>query len=172
VEELYRATRDDRAQVTVYPITQLGLLQITRKRVRQNILQVVNEQCPVCKGAGVVPSKSTVVGEIEKWLKRFTASKTSLPVATNGVRNGNQVRGKTPIVQKKRIEKPPEREFALVLKVHPHVSQHLNAGAISKLSRLMVRFFVKIRLEEDEHLEHSEFRFFSVRRQRDVTDEY
>jgi hypothetical protein len=36
----------------------------------------------------------------------------------------------------------------------------------------MLRFFVKIRLEQDERLRHEEFHFFSVRRQRDITAEY
>lgn len=175
VEELYRATRADRAQVTVYPITQLGLLQMTRKRVRQNILQVVTEPCPTCSGTGVVPSVSTVVSEIERWLKRFATTTRSLqtPSAPAGKAKSAAVKPKlTPTVQAKEREASVEREFTLVLRVHPRVAQEIAGGAFSKLNRLMLRFFVKIRLEQDEHLRHEEFHFFSVRRQRDITAEY
>lgn len=175
VEELYRATRADRAQVTVYPITQLGLLQMTRKRVRQNILQVVTEPCPTCSGTGVVPSVSTVVSEIERWLKRFATTTRSLqaPSAPASKAKSAAVKPKlTPTVQAKEREASVEREFTLVLRVHPRVAQEIAGGAFSKLNRLMLRFFVKIRLEQDEHLRHEEFHFFSVRRQRDITAEY
>ena len=175
VEELYRATRADRAQVTVYPITQLGLLQMTRKRVRQNILQVVTEPCPTCSGTGVVPSVSTVVSEIERWLKRFATTTRSLqaPSAPASKAKSAALKPKpTPTVQAKEREASVEREFTLVLRVHPRVAQEIAGGAFSKLNRLMLRFFVKIRLEQDEHLRHEEFHFFSVRRQRDITAEY
>ena len=175
VEELYRATRADRAQVTVYPITQLGLLQMTRKRVRQNILQVVTEPCPTCSGTGVVPSVSTVVSEIERWLKRFATTTRSLQAPSASASKAKSVAVKpkpTPTVQAKEREASVEREFTLVLRVHPRVAQEIAGGAFSKLNRLMLRFFVKIRLEQDEHLRHEEFHFFSVRRQRDITAEY
>ncbi|MCU0427087.1 MAG: Rne/Rng family ribonuclease [Candidatus Kapabacteria bacterium] len=163
VEELYRATRADRAQVTVYPITQLGLLQMTRKRVRQNILQVVNETCPTCNGAGMVQSVSTVVSEIERWLRRFTTITRQLQTPAKTVNKPHSDRNAEP---------KNNREFTLILKVHPRVAQELAAGTFSKLHRLMLRFFVKIRLEQDEHLRHEEFQFFSVRRQRDITADF
>lgn len=178
VEELYRATRADRAQVTVYPITQLGLLQMTRKRVRQNILQVVTEPCPTCSGTGVVPSISTVVSEIERWLKRFATTTRSLqtpPVpASKTAKAGvsKNTPATKPTLQAKEREASVEREFTLILRVHPRVAQEIASGAFSKLNRLMLRFFVKIRLEQDERLRHEEFHFFSVRRQRDITAEY
>lgn len=170
VEELYRATRADRAQVTVYPITQLGLLQMTRKRVRQNILQVVNETCPTCSGAGMIQSVSTVVSEIERWLRRFATITRHIQTPA---KPGTKPHGK-PLPGQQHIPLTPKstREFTLILKVHPRVAQELAAGTLSKLHRLMLRFFVKIRLEQDEHLRHEEFRFFSVRKQRDITADY
>lgn len=172
VEELYRATRADRAQVTVYPITQLGLLQMTRKRVRQNILQVVTEPCPTCSGTGVVPSVSTVVSDIERWLKRFATTTRSLQAPSAPTKAKSAALKPKPTAQAKEREASIEREFTLVLRVHPRVAQEIAGGAFSKLNRLMLRFFVKIRLEQDEHLRHEEFHFFSVRRQRDITAEY
>ncbi|MCS6809548.1 MAG: Rne/Rng family ribonuclease [Bacteroidota bacterium] len=165
VEELYRATRADRAQVTVYPITQLGLLQMTRKRVRQNIVQIVNQPCPVCNGTGMVRSVTTVISEIERWLRRFTT-------ITRQVRESPTSRTSTKVSNIAFVRNRSEREFTLILRVHPCIAQELTAGTLSKLHRLMLRFFLKIRLEQNEHLRYEEFRFFSIRQQRDITDEY
>jgi ribonuclease G len=179
VEEIYRSTRADRAQVTVYPITQLGLLQITRKRVRQNILQVVNQTCPTCNGTGVIPSSSTIVSGIERWLKRFVMTTRTLktPEPKPLTKNNNKNKHQKPQPQTQHqttVQNVPsqEREFVLVLKVHPTVAHDLSSGAVSKIARMMFKYFVKIRVQQDEHLRHDEFRFFSPRRKRDITDEY
>lgn len=152
VEEMHREIQPDRAQVVVYPLTQLGLMQLTRKRVRQNIQQIVSQPCATCNGTGYVPSKSLIIAAIERWLKFFHhAQKTS-------------ERSKHPVQQ--------PREYKLVLRVHPTIASELRDGTMSTLARFMIKFFVKISLEHDEKIPVEHFRFFSVRRQRDITNEY
>ena len=70
-DELRKEFRKDRAKVTVLPMTEFGLVQITRQRIRQSILQSFSEPCPVCGGAGFVQSKSSIVNQIERWIRRF-----------------------------------------------------------------------------------------------------
>ncbi|MFI5252044.1 MAG: ribonuclease E/G [Bacteroidota bacterium] len=70
-DELRKEFRKDRARVTVLPMTEFGLVQITRQRNRQNILLSFSEPCPVCGGAGIVQSKSAIVSQIERWIRRF-----------------------------------------------------------------------------------------------------
>jgi ribonuclease G len=70
-DELRKEFRKDRARVTVLPMTEFGLVQITRQRNRQNILLSFSEPCPVCGGAGIVQSKSAIVNQIERWIRRF-----------------------------------------------------------------------------------------------------
>ena len=41
-EELRKEFRKDRAKITVLPMTEFGLVQITRQRIRQNILNRCN----------------------------------------------------------------------------------------------------------------------------------
>ncbi|HUN65517.1 MAG TPA: Rne/Rng family ribonuclease [Bacteroidota bacterium] len=72
-DELRKEFRRDRAKVTVLPMTELGIVQITRQRIRQNILHSFSEPCPVCGGGGLVQSKSSIVNHIERWLRRFKA---------------------------------------------------------------------------------------------------
>ncbi len=70
-DELRKEFRRDRAKVTVLPMTEIGLVQITRQRIRQNILHSFSEPCPVCGGGGLVQSKSSIVNHIERWIRRF-----------------------------------------------------------------------------------------------------
>lgn len=70
-EELKKEFRKDRAKVTVLPMTEFGLVQITRQRVRQNILHSFTEACPACGGTGLVQSKTTTLNQLERWFRRF-----------------------------------------------------------------------------------------------------
>ena len=70
-EELKKEFRRDRAKITVLPMTEFGLVQITRQRVRQNIVHSFSEPCPACGGTGLVQSKTTTVNQLERWVARF-----------------------------------------------------------------------------------------------------
>jgi len=70
-DELKKEFRKDRAKVTVLPMTDFGLIQITRQRIRENILHTMHEVCPYCLGTGLLTKKSNLLHEIEEWLKRF-----------------------------------------------------------------------------------------------------
>jgi len=72
-EELKKEFRKDRAKVTVLPMTEFGLVQITRQRIRQAILHSFTEPCPACGGTGLVQSKTTTLNQIERWIRRFKA---------------------------------------------------------------------------------------------------
>ncbi|MEK9138661.1 MAG: Rne/Rng family ribonuclease [Bacteroidota bacterium] len=72
-EELKKEFRKDRAKVTVLPMTEFGLVQITRQRIRQSILHSFTEQCPACGGTGLVQSKTTTINSLERWIRRFKA---------------------------------------------------------------------------------------------------
>ena len=77
-EEFRREFRKDRAKVTVLPMSEFGLVQITRQRVRQNIIQRVSDKCPMCSGTGRVQSKMSFMTELENWLQRYKGSNSSL----------------------------------------------------------------------------------------------
>lgn len=60
--------RRDRAKTVLYPITQLGLLQLTRQRVRQNLFEWLTEPCPTCTGLGRISNRSIVASKLDQWL--------------------------------------------------------------------------------------------------------
>ncbi|MCE5313274.1 MAG: Rne/Rng family ribonuclease [Nitrospiraceae bacterium] len=71
------AMKRDRAKNTIYNISELGIIQMTRKRVRESLGRVLCEQCPYCEGKGFVKSPRTVVYEIFRKLKRMNPPQES-----------------------------------------------------------------------------------------------
>ncbi len=70
-DELKKEFKKDRAKTAMLPMTDFGLMQITRERVRENIVQSMTEVCPYCAGSGLLTKKSNMIYEIESWLKRY-----------------------------------------------------------------------------------------------------
>jgi ribonuclease G len=74
-DEMKKELRKDRAKVTVLPMTDFGLVQITRQRIRQSVQLSFSEGCPMCGGTGLVQSKTSTMNQIERWIKRFKTEK-------------------------------------------------------------------------------------------------
>ena len=55
---------DDKARTHVLEISELGLVEMTRKRVRQGLQSLLTSACPTCKGSGTVKSDLTLTAEI------------------------------------------------------------------------------------------------------------
>lgn len=58
------AMAKDRAKNTISHISELGLIQMTRKRVRESLGRILCETCPYCEGKGFVKSPQTLCYEI------------------------------------------------------------------------------------------------------------
>jgi ribonuclease G len=71
-DELKKEFKKDRAKVAMLPMTDFGLMQITRQRIRENIIQSFNEECPYCNGTGLLTRRSHLIHEIEEWVKKFS----------------------------------------------------------------------------------------------------
>ncbi|MCX6165636.1 MAG: Rne/Rng family ribonuclease [Ignavibacteriae bacterium] len=138
-EEIRREFRRDRAKVTVLPMSDFGIVQITRQRIRQSILHRMSNQCPMCSGTGRVQSNMSYITEIERWLQRYKGGSSSKFVR---------------------------------LSVNPLIFDYLTSGFINKILRLCIRYWVFIKLEVDEKLPLSDFKFFTFRNKTDITEEY
>ena len=73
--EMRRELRKDRAKVAVSYISDFGLLEMTRQRIRLSLLLSATEECPVCKGRGRIMSKAAMATQIEGWFRRFHSKK-------------------------------------------------------------------------------------------------
>jgi len=68
--ELNKALSRDHTRITVNGFTQLGLVEMTRKRTRESLAHILCETCPTCGGRGEVKTAQTVAYEILRELLR------------------------------------------------------------------------------------------------------
>jgi ribonuclease G len=68
--EFKKALSRDRTRITVNGFTQLGLVEMTRKRTRESLAHVLCEPCPTCQGRGEVKTPRTVCYEILREILR------------------------------------------------------------------------------------------------------
>nr|MDJ0789439.1 Rne/Rng family ribonuclease [Myxococcota bacterium] len=88
-DKVYRALQDlirgDKAKTNILKISELGLVEMTRKRTRESLVQMLCEPCAYCEGKGYVLSDETVahkvLREIKKDLPRFCGRKVAVTVA-------------------------------------------------------------------------------------------
>ncbi|MBP9191609.1 MAG: Rne/Rng family ribonuclease [Ignavibacteria bacterium] len=138
-EEVKKEFKNDRAKSTILPVSEFGLVEITRQRVRQNIIHTVSDLCPMCRGTGHVQSKSTFMNRMERWIKRY-----------KGGNNG----------------------MSISIQVNPFIRNYLTEGFISKLNKIRMKNLLFIKLEEDESLALDEFKVYSKKHDKFITEEF
>jgi ribonuclease G len=138
-DELRKEFRKDRAKVSVLPMSDFGLVQITRQRIRQNIMQAMKEVCPYCLGTGLLTKHSHVVYDLEELIKKV---------------------------------KQKSKERSLIIKCHPLIAQKFKEGKIKTLTKLQLKFLIRIQLIEDETVPLNEIKLFSKKTQLEITDEF
>jgi ribonuclease G len=109
-EQVYRALKralaEDKARTNVLEISELGLVEMTRKRVRQDLRSLLSVVCPTCKGSGIIKSDATVAAEIFRGVQA--------KAATAGDANGREV----------------------VIRVHPDLARYFEGDGQEGLERL------------------------------------
>jgi len=141
-DEIKKEFKKDRAKVTVLPMSEFGIVQITRQRVRQSLIKSISETCPMCAGTGMVESSTNIVIRIERWITRYKSQSNKLSTTK------------------------------LILKVNTQVYKHLKEGTISHITRISFKYLVRIKLVEDPSLALQDFRFIRVKDNKDITGEY
>jgi ribonuclease G len=71
LQELRTHLGRDRARTKAFAVSDLGLIEMTRQRVRQSHLQSMTESCPTCNGTGRVFTPQTIVRRIERAVRRM-----------------------------------------------------------------------------------------------------
>jgi ribonuclease G len=115
---LKRALAEDKARTNVLPISELGLVEMTRKRVRQDLRALLTQHCPTCRGASVVKSTETLATEIYRALQAKAAA-----------------------------EAPPGDGREIVARVHPELAVYLEGEGRADLERLEVALEVTITVQ-------------------------
>ncbi|MCE5232153.1 MAG: ribonuclease G [Mizugakiibacter sp.] len=70
LRQLEKALARDHAKTTVYPMSPLGLVEMTRKRTTESLERQLCEPCPACSGRGTLKTAETVTYEIFREITR------------------------------------------------------------------------------------------------------
>ena len=73
LQELRTHLGRDRARTKAYAVSDLGLIEMTRQRVRQSHFHAMTEACPVCNGTGRVFTAETIVRRMERAVRRLAS---------------------------------------------------------------------------------------------------
>jgi ribonuclease G len=76
LQELRQHLSRDRARTRAFAVSDLGLIEMTRQRVRPSLFQSQTQACPTCSGTGRVLQPETVVRRLERSLRRAGVGKT------------------------------------------------------------------------------------------------
>jgi ribonuclease G len=71
---LHEALIGDKARTHILKISELGLVQMSRERTREDILRILCEPCPYCEGRGYTKSPTTICYEIFREIRRIGSS--------------------------------------------------------------------------------------------------
>ncbi len=123
----------DRAKTHVLPISQLGLMEMTRQRHTESVRAAVYDDCPNCKGRGKVKSALTMSVEIQRKLGE---------------------------ILKKRPR--DESDFQLRIVVHPSVLERLRTEDEKLLIEMEKRYFGKLSFRGEPSLHAEQFKIYNV----------
>ncbi|XP_042387975.1 ribonuclease E/G-like protein, chloroplastic isoform X1 [Zingiber officinale] len=112
-EEMKKAVERDRSTVRVSELSKLGLMEITRKRVRPSVTFMISEPCICCHATGRVEALETSFSKIEREICRLLAVSHNKPDSEN-------------------VKSWPR----FVLKVDRHMCNYLTTGKQTKLAVL------------------------------------
>ncbi len=74
-DEFRRCFNNDRAKNSILPVSEFGLIEMTRERTKPSIMYTLSDSCPTCHGFGRIQSKETVAMKLERWFMRAHVAK-------------------------------------------------------------------------------------------------
>ncbi|HPY30063.1 MAG TPA: Rne/Rng family ribonuclease [Verrucomicrobiota bacterium] len=132
-QKVKEGLRRDRAKTHVLPISQLGLMEMTRQRHSESVYDAVYDDCPYCKGRGRVKSALSMSVEIQRKLGE---------------------------ILKKRAR--DESDFQLRIVVHPKVLERLRTQDEKLLIEMEKRYFGKLSFRADPGLHAEQFKILNA----------
>ncbi|MEL7431383.1 MAG: Rne/Rng family ribonuclease [Chlamydiota bacterium] len=75
LDKLREMMKEDTAKCSILSMSEFGLVEMTRSRNRESLLQTLFTKCPYCSGSGLVKNHETVAVEIERALRKLLDAK-------------------------------------------------------------------------------------------------
>jgi ribonuclease G len=82
-QRLAELLQKDKARTTINPVSDLGLIEMTRKRTRESLGRLLHEPCFYCDGTGQLQSRVTVAHEILRQIRREYLSMPGYQIVVN-----------------------------------------------------------------------------------------
>jgi len=82
-QRLAEVLQKDKARTTINPISEFGLVEMTRKRTRESIGRVLDERCFYCDGTGHLQSRTTIAYEILRQMRREFGTLSGYQIVVN-----------------------------------------------------------------------------------------
>ncbi|MBM3845076.1 MAG: Rne/Rng family ribonuclease [Verrucomicrobia bacterium] len=132
-QRMKEGLRRDRAKTHILPISQLGLMEMTRQRHTESIHSSVYDDCPYCKGRGKVKSALTMSVEIQRKLSE--------------------------ILKRRHRD---ESDFQLKILVNPNVLDRLRTEDQQLFIDMEKKYFGKLSFRPESSLHAEEFKIFNA----------
>jgi ribonuclease G len=132
-QKVKEGLRRDKAKTHVLPISQLGLMEMTRQRHSESVSAAVYDDCPYCKGRGRLKSALTMSVEIQRKLGELLKRRPR-----------------------------DESDFQLRIVVHPSILERLRNEDEKHLIEMEKRYFGKLSFRADPALHAEAFKIVNV----------
>ncbi len=128
-EKMVELMSDDKAKTHILPISQLGIMQMTRQRQQESLSSNLYTDCPYCHGRGIVKSATTMSVELQRKLSSIV---------------------------RRLVARNDGKEYALRVLVHPSILERLRSEDADLLLRMEKMYGVKLAFRADlnYHLEN------------------
>ena len=128
-EKMVELMATDKARNHILPISQLGIMQMTRQRQQESLWSNLYTDCPYCRGRGIVKSATTMSVELQRRLSS--------------------------VARRLQLRKD-NKEYSLRVLVHPGILERLRSEDADLLVRMESSYGVKLAFRADPayHVEH------------------
>jgi len=134
-EKMVELMSSDKAKNHILPISQLGIMQMTRQRQQESLSSNLYTDCPYCRGRGIVKSATTMSVELQR--------KLSSVVRRLQLRNDG-------------------KEYSLRVMVHPSILERLRSEDADLLVRMEKLFGVKLAFRADLNYHVENFKIINA----------
>ncbi len=126
---------EDKAKTHILPISQLGIMQMTRQRQQESLSSNMYTDCPYCRGRGIVKSATTMSVELQRKLSSIVRRLTA--------RNDG-------------------KEYSLRVMVHPSILERLRSEDADLLVRMEKNYGVRMAFRADPNYHVENFKVLNA----------
>jgi ribonuclease G len=134
-DKMVELMSEDKAKTHILPISQLGIMQMTRQRQQESLSANIYTSCPYCHGRGIVKSATTMSVELQR---RLSSVCRRLQSRKDG------------------------KEYSLRVHVHPSILERLRAEDADLLVRMEKTYSVKLAFRADPNYHVENFKIINA----------